>query len=310
MVQPISSCPLIGLKGSFRYIFVESKSPKLPPCADQPVVKVDADLSPWSFEELFLEPLREILLFKPLISNIISRDLKIRYKRSFLGIGWTLLAPLGSMIIMWAVFTIALKVQIPFYAVYLFSGMIVWAFFLQSSAAGCQSLLNAASLIRKVRIPRSVFPVTVVVNNALNFTFAFLALLIVIWVSGAPFHWQIIATPLVLLPALVFTAGWSLLVSSLSVFFRDLQYILDVGLGALFYLTPILYQPSMVPEKYHWIVSYNPLAKFIYLFRNLVYDGILPDPRVYLVAWGMSLCMFCVGWVVFHRLHRKIVFWL
>lgn len=276
----------------------------------EPVYYVRADRSEWDWHNLFTAPIQELLQYKALIQLIISRDLKVRYKRSVLGIAWTLLAPLMSMLVLWAVFTHALNVSIPYYATYLLSGIIVWNFFLQSSAAGAQSILGSVGLLKKIRLPRVIFPLTVVANNCVNFSFAFLALMLVMIFSRTPFHWTIFLAPLSLLPLILFSMGWAMMVSALSVFFRDLQYILDIALGALFYLTPILYAPSALPDNVRWIVSLNPLAKFIFLFRQVVYVGELPELQTYLVALATGGVVFLLGWIVFQRLQRKFIYWL
>ncbi len=275
-----------------------------------PVYRAEGNASEWSFKNLIWKPFFELGEFKFLISNIVLRDLKVRYKRSVLGVFWTLLSPLMNMTIMWFVFTRALKVEIPHYAVFLFSGLIAWNLFLQSTVAGAPSILNAAALIRKVRLPRALFPITVVVNNLLNWTFAMIALIIVILVSGAPLHASIIFAPVALIPLVFFCVGWSLFVSSLSVFFRDLQYILEVSLGAIFYLTPILYQAEFFPAKYSWIVSLNPIAKFIHLFRTTVYAGHFPDLGLYFMTMGIGLLMLLIGWVTFHKLQKEFPYWV
>lgn len=273
-------------------------------------VHVRADRGNWDLENIFWEPCRELLQYRELIRNIVVRDLKVRYKRSVLGIAWTVLAPLLSMLVMWIVFTKAFGVQTPFYAVYLLSGIIIWNFFLQSSSSGCVSVINGSGLIRKIKLPRVVFPISAVVNNLVNLGFAFAALMLVVLFSGAPFHWTLFLVPLEIIPLVLFCAGWAMAAASFGVFFRDIQYILEIFLGAMFYLTPILYEPDKLPAKAQWIVSVNPMAKFIHLFRNVVYYGELPLWRVYFISLGIGAAMFLAGWVVFQRLQRKFVYWL
>lgn len=287
------------------------------------IVHVRADKGQWDFDNIFWRPFKELLRFRELIGNIVARDLKVRYKRSILGVAWTVVAPLMSMTVMWAVFTLAFGVQMPNYAVYLLSGIILWNLFIQSSAAGCSSILQGAGLIRKVKLPRVIFPISVVVNNLVNFAFAFMALLLVILVTRAPIHWTILLVPVMLVPPALFCLGWAMMVSAFGVFFRDLQYILEIFLGAMFYMTPILWKPEQLPAVIHtkirgevfdwspeWIVSLNPMAKYIHLFRSVVYHGEIPGLRVYGIALGMGFFMFVLGWVVFQKLQRKFVYWL
>jgi ABC-type polysaccharide/polyol phosphate export permease len=274
------------------------------------ILHIRADRSSMDFYNNFTLPVRELFEYRELIRNIISRDLKKRYKRSFLGVLWTILAPLLTMLVMWAVFTHALKVEVDFYASYLLSGLITWNFFVQSSSAGSNAILQSTALITKIRLPRVIFPISAVFNNLLNLGFAFGALLIVMAISGAPFHWTLLLTPVMLLPLLIFSLGWAMLVSALSVFFRDIQYILEIGLGALFYITPIIYEAKVIPDQVGWIVSWNPLAKFIHLFRSATYSGSLPPLQTYLIAMLIALAMFAIGWITFQRLQKRFVYWL
>jgi ABC-2 type transport system permease protein len=271
---------------------------------------VRADKHGWDLYNLFLAPLRELTSHENLIRNIISRDLKVRYKRSVLGVFWTLLAPMLSMLVMWFVFTRAMKVQIEHYAVFLLSGIICWNFLVQSSAAGGASILNASSLIQKIRLPRAIFPIAACFNNLVNFFFSFCALLIVILITGAPFYWTMLLTPLMLIPLFLFASGWALAMSAIVVFFRDVQYMVEISLQAAFYLTPVLWAPHMAPEKYVWILSINPMAKFIHLFRCVVYEGTLPSLQTYLVALGIGLGMFLIGWIFFQRRQRMFSYFL
>jgi ABC-2 type transport system permease protein len=284
--------------------------PNLKPDSLEPVYYARGNKSAFDVHNEVSAPIKELFQYRLLIKNIISRDLKVRYKRSVLGIVWTVLSPLMSMIVLWLVFTKAFQVQIPNFAVFLLSGLITWNFFAQSSTAGCQAILSNAGLIQKIRLPRVIFPVSVVINNAVNFIFAFAALLVVIAITGSGFHWTLILTPIMLIPLMIFSVGWAMLMASLSVFFRDMQYIIEVLLGAAFYLTPILYQPESIPEAYRGIVSINPVAKFIHLIRTVTYTGQVPSFSVMMTSMAIALVTFFIGWVVFHRLQRKFVYWL
>jgi ABC-type polysaccharide/polyol phosphate export permease len=284
--------------------------PNRTPPAAEPILYVRADRAAWDFHNLVSAPMTELFQFKELIRNIIARDLKVRYKRSVLGILWTVFAPLMQMLVMWVVFKQAFKVTTPYYAAYLFSGIIAWNLFTQSSSAGTASIFGASGLITKIKLPRVIFPLTAVFNNLINFFFAFVALLLVMALSRAPFHGTLVLVPFMILPLLIFSMGWAMLVSAVMVFFRDVQYFLEIGLGALFYLTPIMWEPSAIPAQYHWILSVNPMAKYIHIFRQAVYSGQLPSLQTYLLSLSISVAMFLVGWIVFQRLQRKFLYWL
>jgi ABC-2 type transport system permease protein len=272
--------------------------------------RVKSDQSSLSFKNDFLAPFLELIEFKELIKNIVSRDLKKRYKRSVLGIAWTVVAPLFSMLVLWMVFTNALKVEIENYPTYLLSGIITWNFFVQSSASGGISILTNASFIQKIRLPRVIFPISAVFNNLINFFFSFVALIIVMLSTKASFHWTILLTPIMIIPLFLFVTGWTMAVSALSVFFRDIQYILEISLGALYFLTPILYLAEAVPGSSGWIISANPMAKFIHLFRAVVWSGKVPPLETYLFALLIGFITLILGWIVFQKSQRKFAFWL
>ncbi len=134
-------------------------------------------------------------------------------------------------------------------------------------------------------------------------------LLLVVAITGANFHATLFLTPVVMIPIFFFVIGWSLMVSSLTVFFRDLQYILDILLGAAFYLTPIIYEPSQLPLRFQWIVHINPMARFVWLFRQAVYHGHVPALHTYAIALGTGLTMCLAGWIVFHKTEREFLYW-
>jgi ABC-type polysaccharide/polyol phosphate export permease len=276
----------------------------------KPTWYIDANQSPWSFRQLFIEPIKELLKFKELIRNLVIRDLKVRYKRSYLGIAWSVLAPLLTMLTMWVVFKVAMRIQIPNYASFLFAGLTVWQFFANTSKTASTSILQAAPMIKKVRMPKAIFPLTIAMNNLINFVFCFIALLIIISLSEGVLNSTLLLTPLVLIPVLLFSMGWGLLAATLTVYFRDVVYLLEVILGGWFYVTPILYSAEMIPEKYNWALSLNPMAKFVFLFQEITYYGHVPPLKAYLTSLVVGLFMFIFGWIIFHRYQRNFIYWL
>ena len=182
------------------------------------------------------------------LRELIVRDLKIKYRRSVLGYLWSILNPLMLMGVLTIVFSTMFRFDIPNYPVYLLTGQLLFGFFSESTNMAMSSILGGSSLIKKVYLPKYIFPVSRVLSSFTTMLFSFVALLIVMLVTSADFYVTTILLPVVLLYLLVFSIGVSLILSVMVVFFRDIQYLYGVLLTALNYLTPIFYPASMLPQ--------------------------------------------------------------
>ena len=252
----------------------------------------------------------KILEYKELLRNLVARDLKVRYKRSMLGFFWVILNPLLMLLVLDMVFSGVFKVSTKNYTAYLLSGIILWNFFSQSTSTSVSSLIGNSTLIKKVYIPKAVFPLSVVLSAVVNFLFSLIPLFFICYLTGATVGRQIYLLPLIVLLVGLFAFGIALLLSTLTVFFHDTTYIYEVLLLAWMYLTPVFYPESIIPRKFLFAFHLNPFYYFMEIFRCAIY---LDAPDVigqFLIALLFSLITLAIGWFAYSRYKDRIVYYL
>jgi ABC-type polysaccharide/polyol phosphate export permease len=251
-----------------------------------------------------------ILRYKELLRNLVMRDIKVRYKRSVLGFMWVMLNPLFMMLILNMVFSEVFKIATKNYTSYLLSGIILWNFFSQSTSTAMPSLLVNSNLIKKIYLPKAIFPLSVVMSAVVNFVFSLVPLFFIFYLTGTSIGGNIIMLPLVVIMVGIFCFGVSLILSTVTVFFHDTIYIYDVGLLALMYMTPVFFPEAIVPERFRLIFQLNPMYYFVSVFRGSLY---LEVPLFYeklLYAFLFSLGALAVGWFIYDRFKDKVVYHL
>jgi ABC-type polysaccharide/polyol phosphate export permease len=244
---------------------------------------------------------RELVRYRDLLWLLVLRNLNHRYKRSILGVGWTLLNPLITMLVMAFAFSHLLTGRVPNYLVYLLIGLTVWNFFAQSTADAMGTMVWGSGLMQKVRVPRTIFAVSCVANGCVNLVFALGPVLLIMVIVGAPFYPTLWFLPLGLAIVTVFVLGVSLLVSTLAVFFVDAVDTYRLAVQALFWLTPILYPEQIIPDQWRFVFRLNPMYYMIDLVRRPVYEGTLPDPGSLLWALALATVSLLAGAWYFTR---------
>src|SRR5207248_3278951 len=220
---------------------------------------------------------RELLRFTEVLEELVKRDLKVRYKRSVLGIFWTMLNPLLMMVITSIVFSNLFRQSISNFPIYVLSGYIVWTFFSQSTVAASSSILDSAGLTRKVYVPPALFPLACMVSALINLALALVPLVLLMLVTGGIFSWALLVVTVSALLLALFCYGVGLILSSSAVFFRDAVYTYQVLLIAWMYLTPLFYPEEIIPDRFKVFVYLNPIYHLVQLFRAPIYGGVLPD---------------------------------
>lgn len=250
-----------------------------------------------------LSSLAELASYRELLRNLVARDLKVRYRNSVLGFFWCLANPLMMMVVFTVVFTILMKNDIPNYAVFVLSGVLAWNLFSTALGGAIQSIVQNSSLVMKVYFPREVLPLSVVLANGVNFLFALIVLFALIFVSGVRLGPSLLFLPVILLIQLAFTAGLALLLSALTVFYRDVGIIMETGLLAWFFLTPVFYRiEDLVPDYARLMYVVNPMASIISAYRDVLYKGGMPALDFLARTGATSLVVLAVGYWVFRRL--------
>ncbi|MCH1642334.1 ABC transporter permease [Paenibacillus timonensis] len=245
--------------------------------------------------------------YKGLLYEFVVRDLKIKYRRSFLGYLWSLLNPLLMMIVLVAVFSSFFRFDIPNYPVYLLSGQIIFNFFSEATSVSMNSILGAGALIKKVYVPKYLFPLSKVFSSFITLIFSLVAMVVVIIFTGVPITAEILFFPLPLLYILMFSVGVGLIMSVLAVYFRDMIHLYTVLLSAWMYLTPIFYPVNIVPDYVKSIIYANPMYYFVEAFRDIVLYSQLPDLQTNMVCLFFSVLSILIGLLVFYKNQHKFV---
>jgi len=233
--------------------------------------------------------------FRYLLALMIKRDFVTRYRRSVLGVLWSLLNPLLTMLVLTLVFSFIFRWDIPNFPVYLISGQVIFNFFSESTTTAMGSIVGNAGIIKKVYVPKYIFPVSRVLSSLINLAFSFIAFLIVFIITGESFRWTILLIPIPILYVFVFSLGVGMMLSAVSVFFRDIGYLYSVLTTLLMFLTPIFYPVSMLSERMFHFVHFNPIFHFVNYFRALTLDGVVPGLWVNVICIGFALSALCGG---------------
>ena len=252
-----------------------------------------------SYRVSAISELKELGKYRYLLGQLIRRDILTRYKRSVLGVAWTMLNPLGTMLILTFVFSNFFKSAAVHYPVYLLSGLLVWNFFSQGTNATISGLVWGGSLLKRIYIPSSVFGVSAIGTALVNLVFSLVPLVIVMLVDGAPFYLSMLFLPVSILLLTAFTLGFGLFISSLAVFFPDVAEMYMVLLTAWMYLTPIIYPESMISAKSLPYYKISPMYWMVKMFRLPIFEGRLPYWNEFLPALAWAIGMLVVGWIYF-----------
>ena len=249
-----------------------------------------------------LDEARDLVAHEHLLRSLVLRDLTVRYKRSVLGVLWTMLNPLLTMLVLTLVFSAFFRFAIKHFEVYFLSEYLPWIFFSQTTVSAMASMAWNGPLMKRVRIPKSIFAVATTVSGIANLAISCIPLAIIMLIKGAPFSSAVVFLPLSFLILGAFTLGVSLTLSSLSVYFADIKETYQVAVVGLMYLTPIFYPMSIVPGKYLWIVRLNPLVHLLQIVRDPIYNGRFPTAMDLMISSLWAFAALISGWVVFRKL--------
>ena len=248
------------------------------------------------------------LRYKYLLVCLVDRDYKVKYRRSVFGILWSMLNPIMMMIILNAVFSRVFRADIENFPVYLLTGQLVFSFFNEASSSAIFSVVEASALIKKIYVPKYVFPLERVLFGFVNMVFSLSALIILMIVQKVKVTVVTLLFPVPLIALFPFTCGWSFLISALCVYFRDLKHLYSVLMTAWMYITPIMYPIEYLSGSWVYkIVMLNPLTWYVQYFRQIVMYHTLPTLEMNLVCFGEGILMMIIGLLSFRKLHDKFI---
>lgn len=248
--------------------------------------------------------------YRELIWALALKEIKVRYKRSVLGFLWALLNPALMMVVLTLVFSTIMRFAIPHYAIFLLSVLLPWTFFSQSLSYAVDSIVGNADLIKKVSVPKLVFPVAAVVSNVINLLLSLIPLAILVPLLRHPFYWTWLFLPIPMLALIIFTMGATFFFATANVYYRDVAHIVQIILSAWFYVTPIIYSVDMLPHKYQWVFKLNPIIYVINGFRLAVYYGMLPKAQSVLASFACAFIALFIGFTLFRKYQDNFVFYV
>lgn len=251
--------------------------------------------------------IQNLLKYKHLIKELVMRDIKVKYKKSILGFLWTLLNPLLTMVVLTIVFSNLFRFDIENFPVYLITGQVMFNFFSEATNMAMLSINDNAQLIKKVYIPKYIFPISKVLSSFVNLLFSLVAVFLIVIFMKIPIRISSIYSIMSLMYILIFAAGIGLILVSLNVFFRDVQHLYGVLLTAWMYLTPIFYPANIIPKQFEWLISLNPLFYMVQHFRATILYGVIPSFELNSICFMNAAGAFILGLFIFYKAQDKFI---
>ncbi len=248
--------------------------------------------------------------YMPLLNHLVQRDIKLKYRRSALGIFWSLLSPLLMMVVISLVFSFLFRFDIPNYPVYVLTGQLIFNNFNESTTGSMSSIIGASHLIRRVYIPKYIFPLQKIVFSFVNLMFSFIALIIVMIATGQPFTFVTLLFPLPMILLFFFELGCGLILASLAVFFRDVMHFYSVLITALTYLTPLFYPIEILPDYMQTVVKFNPIYWFVTMFRQPILYNTVPSLTQFILCSLFALVAMIIGLSLFKKTQDRFILYV
>jgi ABC-2 type transport system permease protein len=223
---------------------------------------------------------------------------------------WALLNPALMMVVLTLVFSTIMKFPIPHYSIFLLSVLLPWTFFSQSLSYAVDSIVGNGELIKKVAVPKIVFPIAAIVSNIVNLLLSMIPLAILVPLMGHPFYKTWLYLPVPMLALIIFTAGMTFFFAAANVYYRDVAHIVQIVLSAWFYFTPIIYTLDFIPAQYQWLFKLNPMIYVINGFRLAVYYGMLPKWPSVIMSFACAFITLVIGFSVFRKYQDDFVFYV
>ena len=234
----------------------------------------------------------ELYAYREMIFSLVKRDLKGRYKGSALGFFWTFLNPLLQLAVYTMVFSLIMRAGIKDYYLFLFVALIPWIFFSTSLTGGASCILTQQDMIKKIYFPREVL--------------SFIVIFIVLIFSGYSLNvWAILCLPVIMLIEYALALGLTMIMSAVTVYFRDVEYILGILAMAWQFLTPVMYAVEQVPSKMRWLFSFNPMTYVITAYRDILYNGEIPKFETLFSSAATGIAVLLIGWILFDCLQKR-----
>jgi len=248
----------------------------------------------------------ELYHYRQMVYSLVRRELRGRYKGSVLGFLWTFINPLLQLMVYTLVFSVIMRSNIEKYYLFLFVALVPWIFFSTSVQGGSTSILNSADMVKKIYFPREVLPIACVTSAFINMLLSFLVIFGVLIITGFGVNiYALLYLPIILIVEYIFSMGIALFVSGLTVYFRDLSYILGIVVMAWQFLTPVMYSEEMVPEELMFIWRLNPMTPVINAYRDILYYKTNPQLSTLLQAAIAGILFVAAGYAAFRKMQKR-----
>ena len=253
-----------------------------------------------------ISTVKEIWAYRSMIRSLVHKDLRGRYQASVLGFLWTFIVPLCQLLVYTVVFSVIMRSNVEKFYLYLFVALIPWNFFSSCLTGGSSCIIQQQSLVNKMYFPREVVPVAYVTSSFVNMLYCEIVVVAVALFSGVRFSLPgLLCLPVVMAVEYVLALGITMIMSAVDVYFRDLEHILGIISMAWMFMTPIMYDMSMVPEHLRFIFRLNPMTSVVTAYRDILYSGGVPKMETLLVSAGMGILFLIIGFLVFGKLKRR-----
>ncbi len=249
--------------------------------------------------------IKELWHYREMIISLVKRDLKGRYKGSVMGFLWTMINPLLQLAVYTFVFSVIMPSGVERFYLFLFVALVPWLFFSTCLSTGTTVIFAQQEMVKKIYFPRQILPISFTISQFVNMLLSFVVIFIVLIFSGIKFNFKALAClPIIMLVQFILCLGITFVVSALTVYLRDLEYILSIISMAWMYLTPILYPIENVPEAYRGICYINPMTSIIVAYRDILYSSKVPEMGTLVIAVFMGILLLAIGLVSFEHLQR------
>jgi len=255
-----------------------------------------------------IEEFRELVRYRDLLRQLITRNIKTRYKRSALGMVWTMLHPLMMMLVLTLAFSNIFRFSLPHFPVYVLSGLLLWNFFAQTTNSTMSELLWGGTLMHRIYVPRVMFAATAIGTGLVNLALSLPALILIMVLSGVRPQPALLFVPVAVVFICLFTLGVGLVLSTLVIYFADVFEMFQILLMSWFYLQPIMYPIEIIPASRQWLFKLNPMYYFLSVFRAPIYEGRLAPARDIAMAALISVITFVIGWWIFTKKAEELAY--
>jgi ABC-type polysaccharide/polyol phosphate export permease len=252
-----------------------------------------------------IERIIEIYRLKYLIYTLVAKDLKVKYKGSILGFFWSLLNPLLMLIIYTVAFQYIIRIRVENFAIFFLCGFLPWTFLSSSLSMGVGSIIDNSNLVKKVFFPREILPVSTVFFNLIQFLLTFIILVPALFIFKIKLGFALSFLPFVIILQMMFVLGLSFILSSLSVFYRDIKHFLEIFLQVWFWLCPIIYPITMIPERFRFYYMFNPFVFFIESYRDILLENRIPSLITITALITISFIFLLIGYYVFGSNNKR-----